>query len=90
MTVGTILAKDSFQLTPSGEIQAGPLFLMEEMKPGYNKENGDWAYTLIMANGDIYGTSQGKGAENVTFCSDCHNAAEDQDYLFFLPEEYRK
>ena len=90
MKAGTILAKDSFLLSPSGKAEPGPLFLMEKMKAGYNKENGDWAYTLILPDGNIYGTSQGKDAENVTFCSDCHNAAEDQDYMFFLPEEYRK
>ncbi|MCF6195869.1 MAG: cytochrome P460 family protein [Emcibacter sp.] len=90
MSVGTILAKDSFRVTPSGKVEPGPLFLMEKKKAGYNKENGDWAYTLIMPNGMVVGTSQGKGAGNVAFCADCHNAAEDQDYLFFLPEEYRK
>ncbi len=90
MSVGTILAKDSFMVSPSGKVNPGPLFLMEKMKAGYNKENGDWAYTLIMPNGMVVGTSQGKGAQNVNFCSDCHNAAEDQDYMFFLPEEDRK
>lgn len=90
MTEGTILAKDSFLVNSSGKVDAGPLFLMEKMAVGFNKENGDWAYTLIMPNGMVVGTSGGKGSQNVNFCADCHNAAEDQDYMFFLPEEHRK
>lgn len=90
MTAGTILAKDSFLVTTSGKVEPGPLFLMEKMTVGYNTENGDWAYTLIMPDGTVVGTSKGKNAQNVTFCSDCHNAAEDQNYSFFMPEDYRK
>ena len=48
------------------------------------------SYSLIMPNGMVVGTSGGKGSQNVNFCADCHNAAEDQDYMFFLPEEHRK
>ncbi|MFQ5533736.1 MAG: cytochrome P460 family protein [Sphingomonadales bacterium] len=91
MPVGSILAKDSFRVTPKGETQPGPLFLMEKMEAGFSAETGDWRYTLITPTGMIYGITKGKGDANVAFCVECHSAVgEEQDHLFFLPEEYRK
>lgn len=90
MVSGGVLAKDSFTVTPKGQVSVGPLFLMEKMKPGFMKASNDWRYTLIMPNGQTIGTTNGKGSKNVQFCITCHQAvAEDQDAMFFLPEEYR-
>lgn len=90
MVSGGVLAKDSFTVTPKGQVSAGPLFLMEKMKPGFMTASNDWRYTLIMPNGQTVGTTKGKGSKNVQFCITCHQAvAEEQDAMFFLPEEYR-
>lgn len=41
-------------------------------------------------DGSVAGTTNGAGSAAVEFCNACHAVvAEDQDYLFFLPEEYR-
>ncbi|MGO1118115.1 hypothetical protein ACTL6U_05400 [Rhodovibrionaceae bacterium A322] len=90
MPVGAALAKPSFTASPGGYGAVGPLFLMEKMAAGFNADSGDWRYTMIMPSGQVVGTTNGPGSANVTFCADCHMAVdEEQDSLFFLPEEYR-
>ncbi len=90
MSVGGVLAKDSFTVTPQGAAAAGPLFLMEKMKAGFHAASGDWRYALIMPDGAVVGTTNGKGHANVKFCHECHiSVAEDQDSMMFLPEEFR-
>ena len=64
---------------------------MEKMPAGFNKASGDWKYTMIMANGSTFGTTNGKGSAAVTFCLECHaSVGEDQDHLFFMPEDVRR
>lgn len=90
MPMGSVLAKNSFGVTPQGRVQPGPLFIMEKMGAGFNSKDGDWRYTMIMPNGTVYGTSKGKNASKVGFCAECHNSVrKEQDSLFFLPEEYQ-
>ena len=90
MTMGGILAKDSFTVTPQGRVSVGPLFLMEKMGGNFNKASSNWRYTLIMPNGQTVGTTNGKGSNNVKFCVECHAAvAQEQDAMFFLPAEFR-
>jgi class 3 adenylate cyclase len=87
---GSVLAKDSFEVTDRGDVLSGPLGLMEKMKPGFNPEGRDWRYTMIMPGGTLFGTTNGENSERVEFCMDCHIAAgDDQDHLFFVPETYR-
>lgn len=91
MPLGSTLAKDSFVVKPNGKVAIGPLFVMEKMSAGFSPDSGDWRYTLIMPNGKVVGTTNGKNSKAVAFCSDCHSAAaEDQDSMMFLPEEDRK
>lgn len=90
MPVGSIIAKDSIVFDKSGMPSAGPLFLMEKMPAGFMSDYGDWKYTLIMPNGSVWGETLGKNSGGMQFCLDCHFAAEDYDYLFFMPEENRK
>ncbi|MEM7041183.1 MAG: cytochrome P460 family protein [Pseudomonadota bacterium] len=90
LPVGSAIAKDSFSVGANGKVTLGPLFLMEKMEPGFNEASGDWKYTMIMPDGSTFGATGGAGDASVEFCNECHAAvAEDQDYLFFLPEEYR-
>ena len=86
--VGTVLAKDSFTVTASGTVAAGPLFVMEKMAPGFNADSGDWRYGMVMPGGSLVGLTNGDGAGKVAFCIDCHLAAE-RDSMFFLPEDFR-
>lgn len=45
---------------------------------------------MIMPDGAVFGTTGGRKAANVRFCAECRGSvAEEQDSLFFLPNEYR-
>ena len=90
MPAGTVIAKDSFTARPDGGLAVGPLFVMEKQPGGFNSDSGNWRYTMVMPNGSVMGMTKGQGDANVKFCNTCHKAmAEDQDYMFFLPDEYR-
>ena len=90
MPVGSVIAKDSFLVKANGKVAAGPLFIMKKMPAGFSKDTGNWQYSMIMPNGKLVGTTNGKGSATVKFCAECHaSVAEDQDSLFFLPAEYR-
>ncbi len=89
MPVGSVVVKDGFAVNSSGQTGLSPLFVMEKMKTGFNKETGDWRYTMIMPNGAVVGTTNGKGSASVQFCADCHIGGEENDFMLFLPEEYR-
>ncbi len=90
LPVGSILAKDSMTVSKDGNAMPGALFLMEKMQAGFNYVSGDWRYTMIMPDGSLFGTTNGEGSERVRFCISCHLAVEQQDHLFFIPEEYRQ
>lgn len=89
LPVGSILAKDSFSVSKDGEVEIGPLFIMEKMPAGFNRVSGDWRYSMIMPNGAFFGETKGRGAQKVEYCISCHLAKENQDHLFFVPEEVR-
>ncbi len=87
---GSVLAKDSFEVTDRGDVVSGPLFLMEKMEPGFNPEARDWRYTMIMPDGSLFGTTNGESSDRVEFCAACHLAAGDErDHLFFVPKRHR-
>ena len=89
LPAGSVLAKDSF-VVRGGQVFAGPLFVMEKMSAGFKAASGNWRYTLVMPDGKVIGTTNGKGTKNVEFCIGCHvTAGEDTDSLMFLPDEYR-
>ena len=91
MPVGSLLAKDSFVVHANGRASVGPLFMMEKKYAGFSPDTNNWKYTMIMADGSVFGQTGGKGTGNVTFCHQCHVAvAEDQDHMYFLPDEFRK
>ena len=89
LPVGAIVAKDSFSISLEGERRPGPLFVMEKMEAGFNYVSGDWRYSMIMPDGEVFGMTKGFNSERVQYCIGCHLAKEDQDHLFFLPESVR-
>jgi LysM repeat protein len=90
MPAGGRIAKDSFTVAPDGRVGVGPLFIMEKMAEGFNEASADWRYAMIMPDGSLFGVTNGPGGQNVQFCAECHAVvADDQDSLYFLPEEFR-
>ncbi len=89
MPRGSKLAKDSFSINAAGAVVKGPLFLMEKKRRGWNKATNDWRYSMVMPDGSVFGATRGKGDAKVQFCADCHNAAAENDAMFFLPAEFR-
>ena len=90
LPVGSVIAKDSFSVTESGGILLGPLFIMQKMPQGFNYVSGDWKYTLVRADGTLFGETNGPGSERVEYCIGCHLARERYDHLYFIPREYRQ
>lgn len=89
MPVGSVLAKDSFVVTESGEVLLGALFTMEKMPAGFNPGAGDWRYAMVMPDGTLAGETGGAGAERVEYCIGCHLAVEATDHLYFIPQPFR-
>ena len=86
---GAVLIKDSVRATADGETTPGPIFVMEKMAAGFNYVSGDWAYSVIGPEGEVWGTTNGAGAERVEFCIGCHLAREATDHLYFPPPALR-
>ena len=90
LPAGTIIAKDSLTVTSKRDVFAGALFIMERLPTGQSPKTADWRYKMIMPDGSLFGDTRGDNADKVAFCHDCHVAASDDDYLFFMPEEYKR
>lgn len=82
MPAGSILAKESFKFSDSGEMRRGPLFIMEKVAAGTADEYDNWVYSAVQPNGGAMGISQ-------AFCHDCHVAFSDQDSMGYPLEEVR-
>lgn len=89
LPVGAVIKKQSYTVLRSGAVVAGPQFLMERMPPGYDERIGDWKFTLITGAGSVRGETRGQNGETVEFCVECHKSAWRQNFLFFIPPDYR-
>lgn len=83
MPVGSILAKESFNVNKKGEVKHGPLFFMTKVEDGGEAaEFGNWVYAAFSPKGKAMKIKQG-------FCHGCHGAFEDQDAMGYPGEDYR-
>ena len=82
MPVGTIIAKESFNVNKKKQVRRGPLFFMEKVAAGDADEFGNWKYSVVQPNGKPGKISQ-------KFCHDCHGVFEDQDAMGYPDEDYR-
>ncbi len=89
LPVGAVLIKDSIRATADGEIAPGPIFVMEKMAAGFNYVSGDWRYSVVTPEGELWGATNGAGAASVEFCIGSHLAREANDHLYFPPPEFR-
>lgn len=83
MPVGSILAKESFNVSKKGKVKKGPLFFMTKVAAGGEADKyGNWVYAAFTPKGKEMKIKQ-------AFCSACHNGYEDQDDLGYPAEEVR-
>jgi hypothetical protein len=88
---GSMVAKDSFVVTESGQVMTGPFFLMEKRDPDFNAASNDWLFMMVSASGTVAGITNGKNSAAVEFCADCHSKApREQDNLFLMPDDVRR
>jgi len=82
MPVGTVIAKEVFNVNKKLAVKKGQLFFMEKVAAGNADEFGNWIYSAVKSNGDPMKISQ-------KFCHDCHGAFSDQDALGYPDEDVR-
>ncbi|MEM9280056.1 MAG: cytochrome P460 family protein [Pseudomonadota bacterium] len=80
MPVGTVIAKEVFNVNKKLEVKKGQLFFMEKVAAGNADEFGNWIYSAVKSNGDPMKLSQ-------KFCHDCHGAFSDQDAMGYPDED---
>jgi len=90
LPAGAVVVKDSFTVTAEKQIFAGAFFVMEKLAAGTSPETADWRYVMIMPDGSYFGDTSGSNAQNVDFCHGCHKAVSENDYLYFVPEKFRR
>ncbi len=83
MPVGSVLAKESFNVNKKGAVKHGPLFFMTKVAAGGEaKDFGDWVYAAYSPKGKPMKISQ-------KFCHGCHGAYDDQDSMGYPDEDVR-
>jgi len=84
MPAGSIIAKESFDVSKDGKATPGPLFFMEKVAQGVSPESGDWYFYMIAANG------KPQAVDVMTACVECHMGNFGyRDSLGFPVEEVR-
>ena len=86
---GTVFAKDTITVTDEGKNFPGAMFVMEKLPAGKSPDTADWRYVMVIPDGSIFGDTVGDEPELVEYCHACHEAKADDDYVFYVPEEYR-
>ncbi|WP_349359851.1 cytochrome P460 family protein [Stappia sp.] len=69
MPEGTVMAMESFAVNDEGQVQNGPLFLMQKVTAGTSPETGDWYYMAVTPAGAPMTMNV------ITACSDCHQGS---------------
>jgi hypothetical protein len=63
---GTVIAKESFAVTEKGEVQPGPLFIMQKVAAGVSPETDDWYYMMVGPDGAP------QAVPVMVACNECH------------------
>ncbi len=83
MPVGSLIAKESFNVSKKGVVKKGPLFFMTKVEAGSEADKyGNWVYAAFNPKGKEMKIKQG-------FCHGCHKNYEDQDALGYPVEDVR-
>jgi len=79
--VGSMIVKDSFMVTTTGTVLAGPLYIVEKLPPGWAPNAGDWRFLVIKSDGTLVGLGQDE--EKTRFCVTCHTKKNGTNAPFF-------
>ena len=82
MPVGSVLAKESFNVSKKGKVKKGPLFFMTKVAAGEADDFGNWVYAAYSPKGKTMKIKQ-------KFCHDCHGAYDTQDAMGYPDEDVR-
>lgn len=85
----SVIAKDNLRVTARRNVFTGSLFIMEKLAAGKSPKSKDWLYKINMPDSSFFGDTLGDNADKVSFCHECHSTELIDDYLFFMPKEYR-
>ncbi|HUF56565.1 MAG TPA: cytochrome P460 family protein [Thermohalobaculum sp.] len=84
MPVGTVIAKESFEVSDTGEATPGPLFIMQKVELEKTPETDGWYYMMVAPNGEP------QAVPVMTACNECHaNFGDAQDHLGYPVEDVR-
>ena len=79
---GSMLVKEAFDDQGGKPGGMSKVFLMEKRAKGYDSTNGDWHYAVVMPEGAVAMTGNGKAGSPTQFCGACHQSAKVNDYVF--------
>ena len=89
MPAGSVIVKDSFEVTEGGDVLPGRLFAMEKRPRGTLPATGDWRYIMIGADGAVIADTLADTAAKAEFCHVCHKVRSSKDFLFYVPPDFR-
>lgn len=89
MPEGSVVVKDSFEVTENGEVLPGRLFVMEKRAAGSLINTADWRYIMIGADGSVIADTIADTAAKAEFCHVCHKVRSSRDFLFYVPPDFR-
>jgi Cytochrome P460 len=79
---GSVLVKEAFDDQGGKPGGMSKVFVMEKRAKGYDSANGDWHYAVVMPDGAVAMTGNGKAGSSTQFCGACHQQAKVNDYVF--------
>ncbi|MBI3637790.1 MAG: cytochrome P460 family protein [Candidatus Rokubacteria bacterium] len=79
---GSIVVKEAFEDRGGKPGGISKVFVMEKRAKGYDSANGDWHYAVVMPDGAVAVTGDGRAGSPTQLCGACHQAAKANDYVF--------
>ena len=86
---GSVFAKDSMTVIDDNQIYPGAMFVMEKLAEGTSPETADWRYVMVLPDGSTLGDTTGNNPKQVRYCHACHVQKASDDFVFFVPDDYR-
>ncbi len=79
---GSVLVKEAFEDHGGKPGGMSKVFVMEKRARGYDAANGDWHWAVVLPDGAVAMTGNGKAGSPTQFCGACHQQAKVNDYVF--------